>query len=185
MAILPEGFTLPPPPYLALLAVAGALVARAAVRRRPAVTTDRILALAPWMVLGSALHVLYVAGSLPSLLRPLAGTPAVYVTVDAPPSHLAAHADAAAVCLATTGAGHVTERLVDPLTDLRAAGVPVIATTRCPEGRLARSTYGYRGSERTLQEAGCLISDLNLQKTRIRAMVAHAAGRLDEAFDGG
>ncbi|SDX86092.1 DUF63 family protein [Halobellus clavatus] len=81
MAILPEGFTLPPPPYLALLAVAGALVARAAVRRRPAVTTDRILALAPWMVLGSALHVLYVAGSLPSLLRPLAGTPAVYVTV--------------------------------------------------------------------------------------------------------
>jgi len=108
---------------------------------------------------------------------------AVYVTVDAPASHLAAHADAAAVCLATTGAGHVTERLVDPLADLRDAGVPVIATTRCPAGRLARGTYGFRGSERTLREVGCLFSDLNLQKTRVRAMVAHAAGRLDEAFD--
>ncbi|MFB6252188.1 MAG: DUF63 family protein [Halobellus sp.] len=81
MAILPAGFTLPPLPYLAVLTVTGALVARAAMRRRPTVTANRVLALAPWMVLGSALHVLYVAGALPDLLRPLAGTPAVYVSV--------------------------------------------------------------------------------------------------------
>jgi L-asparaginase len=59
----------------------------------------------------------------------------------------------------------------------------VIVTTRCPEGRLARETYGFRGSERTLRRLGCRYSDLNLQKTRIRAIVAHAAGRLDEAFE--
>jgi L-asparaginase len=109
---------------------------------------------------------------------------AVYVTADAPASHLSAHADAAAVCLAATGAGHVPEAIVDALEDLRAAEVPVIVTTRCPEGRLARGTYGFRGSERTLRRLGCRFSDLNLQKTRIRAVVAHAAGRLDDAFDG-
>jgi L-asparaginase len=108
---------------------------------------------------------------------------AVYVTADAPASHLSAHADAAAVCLAATGAGHVPEAIVDALEDLRAAGVPVIVTTRCPEGRLARETYGFRGSERTLRRLDCLFADLNLQKTRIRAVVAHAAGRLDDAFD--
>ncbi|QCC47047.1 DUF63 family protein [Halobellus limi] len=81
MAILPEGFALPPPTYLAALLAAAAVVARAALRRRPTVTTGRVLALAPWMALGSALHVLYVVEALPALARPLAGTPAVYVTV--------------------------------------------------------------------------------------------------------
>ena len=109
----------------------------------------------------------------------------VYVTADAPASHLSAHDDAAAVCLAATGAGHVPEAIVDAIEGLRADGVPVIVTTRCPEGRLARETYGFRGSERTLRRLGCLFSDLNLQKTRIRAVVAHAAGRLDAAFDDG
>jgi len=108
---------------------------------------------------------------------------AVYVTADAPASHLSAHADATAVCLAATGAGHVPEAIADALETLRATDVPVIVTTRCPEGRLARGTYGFRGSERTLRRLGCRYSDLTLQKTRIRAIVAHAAGRLDEAFD--
>ena len=81
MAILPEGFSLPPLPYLVLLVVAAGAVVGAVSRRRPAVTPGRILAFVPWMVLGSALHVLYVEKSLPSPVRPLAGTPAVYVTV--------------------------------------------------------------------------------------------------------
>lgn len=81
MAILPEGFALPPPAYLALLLAAAAVVGREAYRRRPAVTPHRILAFAPWMVLGSAFHVLFVLGALPGVVRPLAGTPAVYVTV--------------------------------------------------------------------------------------------------------
>ena len=81
MAVLPEGFTLPPPAYLVATLAVAAVVARAALRRRPAVTTARVLALAPWMALGSALHVLYVVEALPELARPLAGTPTVYVTV--------------------------------------------------------------------------------------------------------
>ncbi|WP_248895482.1 DUF63 family protein [Haloplanus halobius] len=81
MAVLPEGFALPPLPYLlALLAGLGA-VAFLLSRRRPPVTERLVLALAPWMVLGSALHVLYALGALPDLVRPLAGTPAVYLTV--------------------------------------------------------------------------------------------------------
>ncbi|WP_336025000.1 DUF63 family protein [Halobellus salinisoli] len=81
MAILPEGFALPPLPYLVSLLAASAVVGREAYRRAPAVTTPVVLAFAPWMVLGSALHVLYVANALPDLVRPLAGTPAVYVSV--------------------------------------------------------------------------------------------------------
>ena len=81
MAILPEGFMLPPLPYLVGLAVAAGVVAWAVGRRRPAVTTDRVLAFAPWMVLGSAVHVLYVVDALPDAVRPLGGTPAVYVAV--------------------------------------------------------------------------------------------------------
>ncbi|WP_144903629.1 DUF63 family protein [Halobellus captivus] len=81
MAILPEGFALPPLPYLAVLLAVAALVARETYRRSPAVTTARVLAFAPWMVLGSALHVLYIVDALPPFVRPLAGTPAVYVSV--------------------------------------------------------------------------------------------------------
>ena len=81
MALLPEGFALPPPAYLVgLLAAAGA-VGWAVARRQPAVTTGRVFAFAPWMVLGSAAHVLYVRNALPDPIRPLGGTPAVYVAV--------------------------------------------------------------------------------------------------------
>ena len=81
MAILPEGFALPPLPYLVGLVAAVVVVAVVAARRRPAVTTGRVLSFAPWMVLGSAVHVLYAAEALPDAVRPLGGTPAVYVTV--------------------------------------------------------------------------------------------------------
>jgi uncharacterized membrane protein len=83
MAFLPEGFALPPPTYLVGLLVAAGAVGWTAARRRPAVTTGRILAFVPWMVLGSAVHVLYVRSALPGPTRPLGGTPAVYVAVAA------------------------------------------------------------------------------------------------------
>ncbi|WP_435184450.1 DUF63 family protein [Halobellus sp. EA9] len=81
MAMLPEGFALPPPAYLLVLLATGGIVGLALRRRRPRVTSARVLALAPWMVLGSAAHVLYVVDALPGVIRPLAGTPAVYVSV--------------------------------------------------------------------------------------------------------
>ncbi|MFO8114383.1 MAG: DUF63 family protein [Halorubrum sp.] len=78
---LPEGTTLPPAPYLvAVLLATGAVVA--ALRRAPPRVTDRhVLALAPWMALGSAAHVLYAVDALPPVLAPLAGSPTVYLTV--------------------------------------------------------------------------------------------------------
>ncbi|MFB6194527.1 MAG: DUF63 family protein [Haloplanus sp.] len=81
MAVLPEGFALPPLPYLLALLAGLAAVAALLHRRRPPVTDRLVLALAPWMILGSGLHVLYVLGALPPILRPLMGTPAVYLTV--------------------------------------------------------------------------------------------------------
>jgi uncharacterized membrane protein len=81
MQILPEGFALPPLPYLLVLAVAAVGVGVGARARRPPVTADHVVGLAPWMAVGSVLHVLHVVGVLPPLLDPLAGTPSVYISV--------------------------------------------------------------------------------------------------------
>lgn len=108
---------------------------------------------------------------------------AVYVTADMSPEQLPSPADCAALCLATTGAGHVPPDIVPGLRDLVATGVPVVAATRCPEGRLARATYDFEGSERTLLDIGCHVSPWNLQKTRIATVVGVAADSLDAVFE--
>jgi L-asparaginase len=108
---------------------------------------------------------------------------AVTATADMPVAQVDAAADAAALCLAATGAGHIPPAIIPSLEDLRAADVPVVATSRCPEGRLARTTYGFPGSEATLQELGCYYSEHNLQKTRVKTVVALASDALDEAFE--
>lgn len=104
-------------------------------------------------------------------------------TADMTDTVIRAAAESAALCLAATGAGHIPPGIIDALEDLRAADVPLVATTRCPEGRLARHTYGFRGSEATLRELDCYYSDLNLQKTRIKTIVALASGDLNSAFE--
>ncbi len=81
MVLLPDGFALPPLSYLVGLLAATAAVGYGLYRRRPAVNARHILGLAPWMAVGSCLHVLYVVNALPPVLAPLAGTAAVYLTV--------------------------------------------------------------------------------------------------------
>lgn len=81
MVLLPAGFSLPPLPILLVLLTAAVVVGYGLYRRRPAVTARHILALAPWMAVGSALHVLYVIDALPPTVAPFAGTGAVYLTV--------------------------------------------------------------------------------------------------------
>jgi L-asparaginase len=108
---------------------------------------------------------------------------AVTVTADMPEETLRGATDAAAVCLATTGAGHVPPGILPALGALADAGVPLVATTRCPEGRLARHTYDFPGSEASLRELGCYFADRNLQKTRIETVVALAADALEGTFD--
>lgn len=108
---------------------------------------------------------------------------AVTVTADMPAQLLPAPDAVDAVCLAATGAGHIPPSLIDPLATYRDEGIPVVATTRCPEGGLARDTYGFEGSERTLQELGVYYAERNLQKTRIETIVALAADAMDTAFE--
>ena len=78
--VLPEGFALPPLPYLA--AVAGAVVAVALLLARdsPPVTGLTILAFGPWMALGSALYVCFQLQLYPEAVAPLFGSPIVYAT---------------------------------------------------------------------------------------------------------
>ncbi|WP_411966923.1 DUF63 family protein [Haloferax sp. YSSS75] len=81
MAILPEGFALPPLPYLVVLVTGLVGVGVGLFRRRPSVSAEHVLALVPWMVSGSAFHVFFVVGLLPPVVEPFGGTPAVYLTV--------------------------------------------------------------------------------------------------------
>ena len=78
--VLPAGFALPPLPYLLFLIVGVGAVGYLLSRRSPPVTEPVVLGLVPWIMLGAALHVLYQVGLAPSHLRPLFGTPSVYLT---------------------------------------------------------------------------------------------------------
>jgi len=83
-ALLPEGFGLPPLPYLLALAAGVIGVGWMLVRERPDVNAVTVLGLAPWMVLGAALHALFQLGAAPDALMPLLGTPAVYFATFVP-----------------------------------------------------------------------------------------------------
>ncbi|PSP71979.1 DUF63 domain-containing protein [Halobacteriales archaeon QS_3_64_16] len=80
MALLPESFALPPLAYLAVLVVAVLAVAALLYAVSPPVTERTVLALGPWMVLGSALYVLYQIDAVPPLVAPFFGSPTVYAT---------------------------------------------------------------------------------------------------------
>ena len=80
MVLLPAGFSLPPLPYALALLAGAAIVGLGFARQRPSVTARHILALTPWMALGSALHVLYGIDGLPAIIAPVGGTAAVYLT---------------------------------------------------------------------------------------------------------
>ncbi len=81
--VVPEGFTLPPLLYLAvvLFAFCGAVAMLWALD--PPISDRTVLALSPWMMLGAAFHVIYNVDIVPSILRPLFGAPTVYLTTAA------------------------------------------------------------------------------------------------------
>jgi L-asparaginase len=108
---------------------------------------------------------------------------ALTVTVDMFTGQIPAPTECDALVFAATGAGHIPPSFITPLEEFSRADVPLVATTRCPEGRLARSTYDFLGSEATLRELGCYYSDSNLQKARIETIVALAGDALEETFD--
>ncbi|WP_254545974.1 DUF63 family protein [Halomarina pelagica] len=77
---LPAGFSVPPLPYLLLVAGAVALALAALALARPAVTEVTVVAFAPWMVTGAGLYALYQVAVIPAVLAPLFGSPTVYLT---------------------------------------------------------------------------------------------------------
>lgn len=108
---------------------------------------------------------------------------AVIASAHMPSSQFTAARDAAAVCFAGLGPGHVPESIVPALEELRRADVPLVATSICPSGRVLRNTYDVPGGETTLQRLGCYYSDVNVKKSRIKTIVALADDGLDPAFE--
>jgi len=80
--VLPTGFGLPPLPYLVVLLGGVVLLAALLVALEPPVDQRTVVALAPWMALGGALHALNQPPIelYDATLSPLFGTPAVYLT---------------------------------------------------------------------------------------------------------
>ncbi|MFB6135303.1 MAG: DUF63 family protein [Halobacteriaceae archaeon] len=93
--VLPSGTEVPPLPYLAAVAVAAAAVGYALWSRRPDVSADHVVALAPWMVAGAFGYVAYQAELVPAAVAPLASSPTVYVSTGVVAGALWAAADAA------------------------------------------------------------------------------------------
>lgn len=79
--VLPSDFALPGLPYLVGLLLTAGVVVAALSRRRPPVTESTVAALAPWMAAGGGMYALYQVDAVPSVVAPLFGSPAVYLTV--------------------------------------------------------------------------------------------------------
>lgn len=80
MQLLPSGFALPPLRVVAVLLLAAAATGGLLYRRHPPVTSRVVAAFAPWMIAGATLYALYQVKAVPAVVRPLFGSPAVYVT---------------------------------------------------------------------------------------------------------
>ncbi len=74
------GFVVPDPIYVAVLALTAVGVTLVLYLMQTPVTNRTVVALAPWMVTGSALHVLWRLEAFPSVVAPLFSSPSVYVT---------------------------------------------------------------------------------------------------------
>ena len=80
MQILPSGLGIPPLPYAITLVVLTAASVAGLYLLDPPVTSRQVLALAPWMIAGGALHAIHQTGLIPDPVDPLFAAPAVYVT---------------------------------------------------------------------------------------------------------
>jgi L-asparaginase len=78
------------------------------------------------------------------------------------------------VVVEAMGTGNVPPRAFDGITQVLAAGIPVVLVSRCPRG-VTDDVYGYYGAGRNLHAAGVMFAPyLNGQKARIKLMLALA-----------
>jgi L-asparaginase len=76
-----------------------------------------------------------------------------------------------------TGRGNVPPAALPALDRLLAAGIPVVLSTRCPQGRVL-DTYAYEGSGHDLRRRGVLFAGaLTGPKARVHLMLALGATR--------
>jgi L-asparaginase len=79
--------------------------------------------------------------------------------------------------LEATGAGNIPPAVVPAVRSALAAGLAVVAVSRCPEGRVFPA-YGYEGGGRMLRDLGVILGgDLPGPKARIKLMVALGVSR--------
>jgi len=107
---------------------------------------------------------------------------AIYITADMHPSTIPDPNECEAVVIGALGAGHIPPNIIEHIKILSSNNIPLVATTRCPQGRLAIDTYDYVGSEVTLRKLGYYYSDSNLQKARIEAIIGIASNQLKKFF---
>ncbi len=102
------------------------------------------------------------------------------VGMDAQILHHAIAVGAKGVVIETFGGGRVAPWWLEAIGAAVAAGVTVVATTRCPAGRLY-DPYRYVGAYHDLTRVGCLLAHgLNGQKARLRLMAALGAAQSSE-----
>jgi len=86
------------------------------------------------------------------------------------------------------GWGNVNVPMFAAIKDALAKGIPVVITTRVPNGRVLPN-YGFEGGGKTLAQAGAVMGDdLSAQKARILLMLLMQNGvsgqkNLQTAFD--
>jgi L-asparaginase len=102
------------------------------------------------------------------------------VGTDAQLLHHAVALGARGVVIETFGGGRVSPWWLEAIEAAIAEGVAVVATTRCPAGRLY-DPYRYVGAYHDLVRVGCLLAQgLNGQKARLRLMAALGAAQDSE-----
>lgn len=85
------------------------------------------------------------------------------------------------------GRGNVPPEIQDAIIDAIAAQIPVVITSRVPNGRVL-GVYGYKGGAKQLEEAGAILgADLNSEKARLKLMVLLGLGmnhkQIQSSFD--
>ena len=92
------------------------------------------------------------------------------------------------IVLQALGSGNVNQPMFTAIKEALARNVPVVITSRVPNGRVLPQ-YGYEGGGKTLAEAGAIMGDdLSAQKARILLMLLLQSGfrekkELQAAFD--
>jgi L-asparaginase len=112
---------------------------------------------------------------------------AAYGGADGSLVRAAAKAGVKGIVIQALGWGNVGVPMYEAIKEVLAKGIPVVISTRVPNGRVL-PVYGYIGGGKTLKDAGAIFADnLPPQKARLLLMLGlqttSKAGALQKLFD--